>query len=254
MTICQHEFVKSSMPVAWLQCMLQALNVTFPIPCSFVPNWVLCFVTPHIFCRACALCPALNMSSNWIRQAAAASTVTRVIRVHFWDRALQRVVLISMPWCVITLGQMKTRRMKCCLLKALVYQLCWSVIEDNGFSRYLATITRLKWISTNSINEVFQMSASVEYFWLQCGFPENADEDNNAAQYCMLSKPTKIPQFSPAFLSLQMAFIKGILVWKLLTVQCVQGIPAFSFSKSMFSLDVACWGAQTSLWHGSNTS
>lgn len=66
-TICQHEFVMS-MPVAWLQCMLQALNVTFPVPCSFVPNWVLFLVTPHIFSRACALCPALSMSSNYVRQ------------------------------------------------------------------------------------------------------------------------------------------------------------------------------------------
>lgn len=91
--------------------------------------------------------------------------------------------------------------------------------------------TGLNGISTNSINEVFQMSASIEFSWLQCGFPENADEDNNTAQYCMLSNPTNMPWCTPVFLSLQMAFIKGILLWKLFTVQCVQGIPAFSYSK-----------------------
>lgn len=40
--------------------------------------------------------------------------------------------------------------------------------------------TSLNGISTNSINELFQMSASTEYSWLQCEFPEDADKGNDA--------------------------------------------------------------------------
>lgn len=92
--------------------------------------------------------------------------------------------------------------------------------------------TGLNGISTNSINELFQMIASTEYSWLQCGFPEDADKDNDATQHYMLSKLAAgaeirtCPNSPQLFLVLQTFFIKGILLWKLLTVQY---IPLFSF-------------------------
>lgn len=76
--------------------------------------------------------------------------------------------------------------------------------------------------------------ALTEYSWLQYGFPEDADKDNDATQHYMLSKPTTggelcfqtCPKSPQLFLVVQMVFIKGILLWKLLTVQYIS---LFSF-------------------------